>query len=353
MSTAPVVPQRPVRTQDAAPSAPPSDLSGPRVPPRPRRNPDGSRSPNREFAARSPLNDPPFKAPGNAGGSANGQLKPSHAVRQRPSISSLPLIGQEGEEYTSLDQVPQVSQDVSGPATPNDTINVAGDLPLHAPRASVPSAASQSKVASVVRTDSQTAIEAGLGRVQTESDDGTDLGLRKTVSRSREFRPASSGLSREITRSSSRPGSIHEDHDERGIPHFGSYVPMYPNAGDVQAPSPSPYASQGPPSGVGFFNDGSSRPATMEGRRKSATGFHGPPGSYGLHGHGVGPHDQFEKAWYQKHPEELVKEEQGAYGPSAALSRGEWVLSSEELNRLVRENNERGFGGFHTYGITF
>jgi len=42
-----------------------------------------------------------------------------------------------------------------------------------------------------------------------------------------------------------------------------------------------------------------------------------PPGSYGLHGHGVGHHhSKIEKDWYAKHPEELAKEEDVEHLPA-------------------------------------
>jgi hypothetical protein len=88
-------------------------------------------------------------------------------------------------------------------------------------------------------------------------------------------------------------------------------------------------------------NDGSKR---HHGRRKSAQ----PPDSYGLHGHGVHPADKFEKAWYDKHPDALLREEHGQYSPALSNGRGEWALSSEDLNKIVRDTKSRGsgFGNF-------
>jgi hypothetical protein len=99
---------------------------------------------------------------------------------------------------------------------------------------------------------------------------------------------------------------------------------MYPNAGDVQAPSPSPYLEQG-----------SQRQGRNHHRSRSARDSSLPPGSYGLHGHGVPHADKFEKAWYDKHPDEFAKEE-GQYGPGVGTPRPDWALSSDDLNKIVR-----------------
>lgn len=347
--SAPTVPQRPTRSQNPTSNSS-NELSAPHVPPRPNRNLEKSKSPSREGATRSPLNDSLLKSPGASMTPTDTLGEPASKLQKRPSIQSLPLVGHEGEEYASLDQVPQIKNLNGGttePSTPQDTRSVSGDLPLHAPKASS-GTSSRAQVAPVVRTDTATAAELGIGKTASEPNEPHDLHLHHTASRSKDFRPASSsGLAHDITRELSRSESrsamdlTEEEEEEHGIPHIGQQVPMYPNAGDVQAPSPAPWQSQ-QSTGIGFFNDASKTP--KDARRKSAQGFHGPPGSYGLHGHGHVHPDKFEKAWYEKHPEELKKEEQGAYGPHAALQRGEWALSSDELNKLVRGNSEGGFG---------
>jgi hypothetical protein len=58
-----------------------------------------------------------------------------------------------------------------------------------------------------------------------------------------------------------------------------------------------------------------------------------------MHGHGVIPKDKFEQAYYEKHPE-LWKKETGAYGED----RKDWALSSEDLNKIVRQTASRGSG---------
>lgn len=85
----------------------------------------------------------------------------------------------------------------------------------------------------------------------------------------------------------------------------GTRVPMYPNAGDVQAPSPSISRNKSKHNDAVF-----------------------PPGSYGLHGHGA--RSPFEEAWYKKHPEELARKKLAA--------RSERAFSSEELNQLVKNS---------------
>lgn len=104
---------------------------------------------------------------------------------------------------------------------------------------------------------------------------------------------------------------------------------MYPDAGDVQAPSPGPSLEQ---------RAGRQHNRTRSGREGSL-----PPGSYGLHGHGI-PTDNFEKAWYEKHPDEYVKEEQGQYGPGVGNPRPDWALSSDDLNKIVRNSAVNGAG---------
>jgi hypothetical protein len=120
----------------------------------------------------------------------------------------------------------------------------------------------------------------------------------------------------------------------------GFRVPMYPNAGDVQAPSPSPYLDQG-----------SQRSGRHHNRTRSARDSSLPPGSYGLHGHGVQHPDKFEKAWYEKHPDEFVKEE-GQYGPGVGTPRPDWAMSSDDLNKIVQGPAGTGSGlGEYIFGL--
>ncbi|KAL8670292.1 MAG: hypothetical protein Q9168_005162 [Polycauliona sp. 1 TL-2023] len=348
MST-PQVPPRPSRTHQQQPATA-SGMDPPKIPPRPaHRSIERSRSPNSEHFPRSPLNEPPsFMQHGNASGTLysneNQNLSSSSlGLPKRPPSVSLPSIGQEGSEYADLDydkeklEEPTILDQVKGKSQPEQTRNVGSDLPLHAPRPSFSSSTAKERVAAVTRTDSSSAMAAGIGKAVTP------VGSDDKDPHKRPLHPKVSFSSRpDSVASTERPGSAQEGADH-GIPDvgIGQRVPMYPDAGDVQAPSPSPY-SQHLPSGIGFHNDGSSK-SRNQGRRSSAQPFHGPPGSYGMHGHGSVSADNFEKAWYDKHPEALEREEHGQYGPAIG-TRPEWALSSEDLNKIVRDTASRGTG---------
>ena len=62
------------------------------------------------------------------------------------------------------------------------------------------------------------------------------------------------------------------------------------------------------------------------------------------------PTIDFEKLYYEKHPE-LLKKECGQYGGALGDGRGEWALSSDDLNKIVRETASRG-AGLGKYGLT-
>lgn len=250
---------------------------------------------------------------------------------QRPPSVSLPSIGQEGNEYADIGykEEPSVTKPEGSGNEPQETRNVGSDLPLHAPRPSFSNSTAKARVATVTRTDSTQAAAVGIGKASSSVDDKDpqDRILKPRVS----FRTASSA-------STERPGSAQPE-DDRGIPEIGQRVPMYPDAGDVQAPSPSPFQQQ-LPAGVGFHNSGIQKPPRHHRRTPSGREIL-PPGSYGMHGHGVPSTDHFEKTWYEKHPEALEREEHGQYGPGIGGSRGEWALSSDDLNKLVRETSSK------------
>ena len=250
---------------------------------------------------------------------------------QRPPSVSLPSIGQEGNEYADMDYRDEsaVTEPDGGSNEPQETRNVGSDLPLHAPRPSFSNSTAKARVSTVTRTDSIQAAAAGIGRAPPSIDDKDpqDRVLKPRVS----FRTASSA-------STERPGSAQTE-DDRGIPEIGQRVPMYPDAGDVQAPSPSPFQQQFP-AGVGFHNSGMQKPPRHHRRTPSGREIL-PPGSYGMHGHGLPSTDHFERSWYEKHPEALEKEEHGQYGPGIGGGRGEWALSSDDLNKLVRETSSK------------
>ncbi|TAQ87180.1 hypothetical protein B7494_g4494 [Chlorociboria aeruginascens] len=300
----------------------------PPIPPRPNRRIERSISPHRKSYAPSPLNEPTFKTnQGNQSKSSlysveNANVSASDLTR-RPASVTLPSVGQEGNEYAEVCDVPTGS-DEEPTLSPSQTRNVANDLKLHAPTPSLPSSSAKERLSTVTRTDSNQAAAFGIGKPSNDDVDPSSRTLKAKASFA--------------SNSTERPSSIEGEH---GIPEIGQRVPMYPNAGDVQAPSPAPFQTPYTP-GIGFHNDGS-KPRNHT-RRSSARGaFEAPPGSYGLHGHGVVHHDRFEKAYYEKHPE-LFKKETGQYHGPLGEGRAEWALSSEDLNRIVRDTASRGSG---------
>lgn len=326
------------------------DLNVPQVPPRPNpRTSQPSESPDRENFPRSPFNEPPGAPPTlTKSNQSGGPYSYSHNesnpnLPQRPPSVSLPSVGQEGNEYADIDYNKEENgAEETRPQneSPKETRNVAGDLPLHAPKPSFSDSTAKKRVSAVTRTDSSQAAAAGIGKATTptmahDEADSHDRNMKAKVS----FRTASSA-------STERPGSSYERpdsalaEDEHGIPEIGQRVPMYPDAGDVQAPSPSPFQQQFP-AGVGFHNSGIAKAASRQHRRTPSGRDVLPPGSYGMHGHGVQSVDKFEQDWYAKHPDALQKEEHGEYGPGIGGGRGEWALSSDDLNKLVRETSSK------------
>ena len=334
----PQIPPRPVRSQQQQqPMLAASDIPG--IPPRPaqRPSPERSQSPDRDHFPRSPFNEPPLgMSLGNKSGSIYGSSSKNASssnldLPQRPPSVSLPSIGQEGSEYADIEyEADSQSTDHGAPGTePQETRNVGSDLPLHAPKPSLDKSMAKRKVSAVTRTDSSQAVAAGIGKAPTPADDKNphERVLKPKVS----FRTVSSA-------STERPGSSQAE-DDHGIPEIGQRVPMYPDAGDVQAPSPSPF-QQTFPTGIGFHGTGQKAPRH---HRRTPSGREiVPPGSYGMHGHGVPTSDHFEKSWYEKHPDALEREEHGQYGPGIGGGRGEWALSSDDLNKLVRETSSKG-----------
>jgi hypothetical protein len=191
-------------------------------------------------------------------------------------------------------------------APPEQTRTVAHDLKLHAPKPSLPADSAKQRVMAVTRTDSDKAASYGIGRPSLEGRTVSFDGVKK--------RPSTSF-------------SVSSDHglqtdDEAGIPEIGQRVPMNRHLGDVQAPSPSP-------------SEASGRHHTRKHSSRSL-----PPGSYGLHGHGVVPQDKLEREYYKKHPELLKREENTPIHDR----QNDYALSSTELNRLVRDTRSRGAG---------
>ncbi|OJJ39194.1 hypothetical protein ASPWEDRAFT_104935 [Aspergillus wentii DTO 134E9] len=308
---APAIPPRPSRSPQHQGLAPTSSTEVPKMPPRPNRRVDRSVSPLPQNYAPSPLNELP-----NSSGLSRTT---SNDLPPRPPSVTIPSLGQEGIEYEDLDV-----QNVDSHNPAPETRNVGSDLKIHAPRPSLPTSSAKAQVQAVTRTDSRQAAAAGLGVGSPAFDEGSDRASRS---------PHKSSGSRAESSAASSTRQLSVLDDARGPPEIGQRVPMYRNAGDVQAPSPSPYQLE-----HGSQRHGRSHNRTRSGREASL-----PPGSYGLHGHGVQP-DKFDKAWYEKHPDEFVKEEQGKYGPGVGTPRPDWALSSDDLNKIVRGSAVTGSG---------
>lgn len=324
------------------------------MPARPARKLDPS--PSRDMM--SPFNELP-----NPMGKAVGSRRSANSLRPdippRPPSVSLPSVGQEGSEYASYDQLPPEAHgfaESSGAGTslqaPEQTRNVSATMPLHAPKASVPQSTAKSRIETVTRTDSTQAAAAGIGRAKPADDVHTAPSESSPLSRvtttndlpdrapSTDLYPLKSKTSfsrstPNLYQTTSRPGSIHEGLYEQGIPEIGMQIPLNPNAGDAQAPSPAPTQSQFAP-GIGFYNDGS----RAHHRRRSSRKEFGPPGSYGMHGHGEEPSTQFEREWVKKHPEQAAVEGYNYHVPARPVT----ALTSAELNRLVNQSDDAGMG---------
>jgi Altered inheritance of mitochondria protein 21 len=325
MSTAaPTIPPRPTKASERAAEMGVERL--PQIPPRPTaKRLDRSVSPG--SYPRSPLNEP-FK-PLSKSQSIDAMAQPE--LPKRPSVQHLPSVGQEGMEYSDLQYAPQQPESALGAEAAAQTRNVAEDLHLHAPKPSLPKAAATAQVQAVTKTDSQQAAAHGIGKPDTpvHDDQPEHEASGRVRSRASFSRPNSSA-------SGGRRSSVVYN-DEQGPAELGIRVPINPLLGDVQAPSPAPFS----PTHTGQNGEHQRR----HNRRKSAQ--HGlPPGSYGLHGHGVPPTDSFERDWYARHPEELLQEEGHGHGVYEGIGsgRGAFALSSDDLNKIVRETASRGAG---------
>jgi hypothetical protein len=282
----------------------------PKVPPRPlNRRIDRSVSPNPARFAPSPLNEGLYSPKTSTflhltpGG-------PNHNRRQSVEVPS--QAGEEGREYESLAEQLNSAAYSDLSSSPEQTRTVGDDVKIHAPKPSLPAQSAKQRVMAVTRTDSDKAASFGIGR--PSSDD------THAPSSNRSLKKKASTISQLSTTES------HDD--EHGIPEIGQQVPMFPNAGDVQAPSPAPGSS-------GF----------VEGRdknhkRRTSSRGNLPPGSYGLHGHGLLPQDKLEKQYFQKHPDLLKRE----HTPHHYDRPYDFSMSSDDLNKIVRETASHGAG---------
>ncbi|KIW23381.1 uncharacterized protein PV07_11587 [Cladophialophora immunda] len=339
---APTIPPRPVRAQQAA-----AHGAGklPDIPPRPI-NKRLERSVSPSNYPRSPLNEP-WSA--NLTRHKTNEQASAEGLPRRPSVQYLPSLGQEGMEYAEIMDMEmemqmdmQTNQQAPISALAADaaaqTRNIAQDLHLHAPKPSLPKSSATAQVQAVTRTDSQQAASHGLGKPSTPSQDEGES-LHQVTTRSSFSRPSS-------TIGGERRPSVFGD-EESGPAELGLRVPINPLLGDVQAPSPAPGLS---PAHTGA-NGEKRRP--NHSRAKASREIFTPPGSYGLHGHGVAPQDKFEKDWYAKHPEVAQIEETLGHGvyESIGSGRGAFALSSDDLNKIVRNTASRG-AGLGTSGTT-
>ncbi|KAM0348952.1 hypothetical protein ACHAPU_003886 [Fusarium lateritium] len=299
MQQPPAIPPRPAKGQEKNEPA----GSVPKIPPRPssKRN-DRSVSPNPERFAPSPFNGGiPMKSPISARfNPSDAQQEPIH----RPNSVSMPSIGQEGVEYSAVSHEVkpediQVEEEERA-ASPEQTRTIAEDLKLHAPKPSLPALSAKQRVQAVTRTDSDRAAQYGIGRPGSTSGVNKQSSTNVSVSDGRQ-----------------------ETEEDHGIPEIGQRVPMNPHLGDVQAPSPGP---------------GSEEFKKHHHRKHSSRG--GPPGSYGLHGHGVAPCDKLDKEYYEKHPEVLKREHQTPLHDR----QNDFAMSKDDLNKLVRDTRSRGSG---------
>ncbi|KAL6818503.1 hypothetical protein GGI42DRAFT_310111 [Trichoderma sp. SZMC 28013] len=298
----PVIPPRPSKS-------PAKDLlaatSTPLVPPRPtNKRIDRSKSPNPDRFAQSPFTDgliSPLAA----------QFSPSDRSGDddHPDSVPMPSVGEEGLEYSVI------TAELTGEGTedPEQTRSVAQDLKLHAPKPSLPASSAKERLKTVTRTDSDKAASFGIGKPgYLEGRSASRNGLRKKSS----------------TSFSTTSEQDHQLDDEHGIPEIGQRVPMNPHLGDVQAPSPAP---------------GSDGNGKNHSRRHSSRGL--PPGSYGMHGHGVESQDELDKAYYKKHPELLQRE----HHTPIHDRQNDFAMSSNDLNKLVRETKRRSGIDFEEY----
>ncbi|OAA64802.1 hypothetical protein ISF_04212 [Cordyceps fumosorosea ARSEF 2679] len=296
----PVVPARPSKSPSKEAQ---QAVEAPIIPARPVKKSLGQPQPSSsDRFAQSPLHSgfqPKGQRP-TSSSSGHDQLSTPNEPIDRPGSVSLPSLGEEGREYGALEKQAETELGSS-----HQTRTVGDNLELHAPKPSLPPGSAKQQIMAVTRTDSAKAASLGIG---SKPPNGSD----RAPSRDPKIRRPSSTF------------STHSDHgnhtdDEHGIPKIGQRVPMNSHLGDVQAPSPAP--------------DGGKR---HHARKHSARNM--PPGSYGLHGHGVDPKDKLEKAYYEKHPELVGKHKKHH---THDHRQNDYAMSSNDLNRMVRDTAKR------------
>ncbi|KAM0741003.1 hypothetical protein ACQRIT_003860 [Beauveria bassiana] len=298
-SSPPVVPARPSKSPSTESQ---QAAEAPKIPTRPiKKSNEKSVLSSSDRFAQSPLHGGvqlKSQRP-TSSSSSHDQSSTLNEPINRPASVSLPSLGEEGLEYGALDK-PHEAQLGSA----HQTRTVGDNLKLHAPKPSLPPDSAKQQIMAVTRTDSDKVASLGLGQFTQRRD--------RTPSRDSKNRRPSSTL------------STHSDHgnhtdDEHGIPKIGQRVPMNSHLGDVQAPSPAPEEGK-----------------RHHSRKHSARNL--PPGSYGLHGHGVDPQDKLEKAYYEKHPELVGKHKKHQIHDHR---QSDYAMSSNDLNRMVRDTARR------------
>ncbi|KAI2633004.1 altered inheritance of mitochondria protein 21 [Hypomontagnella submonticulosa] len=313
MQSAPAVPPRPARAQERD-----NGSSIPAIPPRPvNKRLNRSVSPNPDRFAPSPLNESPF-APKSPRATRHSQTHLGEEL-ERPMSVEMPNVGEEGREYAAaleeLSSSPETSRRSS--TAPEQTRTIGEDIKLYAPKPTMPAQSAKQRVAAVTRTDSERAAAFGIGRPSGEDQMYPGRTLKKKASTTSQLSHQSEAFTDE----------------GYGIPEIGQRVPMLANAGDVQAPSPAPPRTTS--------TDGT-KPARHHTRKTSSRNGFGdlPSDVYGLHGHGVASTDKLEKAYYEKHPDALQKERYNHLHDRVH----DYSMSSEDLNKIVRDTASRGAG---------
>jgi len=325
---APTIPRRPVRAQQAAAQG---ANKLPEIPPRPvHKRVERSVSPAN--FPRSPLNEP---YNGGFGKGKWSDASSSEPVPRRPSVQNLPSLGQEGMEYAGITDLQFLPTEPTSPLAADaaaQTRNIGQDLKLYAPKPSLPKFSATAQVQAVTRTDSSQAAAHGIGKPGTPTLQDEQEALGPDRSRSSFSRPTSS------VEGDRRPSVVYGE--EQGPAETGGIrVPINPLLGDVQAPSPVPTS-------VSPNHTGTSGEKKRSSHFRTVSEASAPPGSYGLHGHGLPPQHKFEKDWYAKHPEALQHEESHGHGTYELLGsgRGSFTMSSDDLNKIVRDTASRGAG---------
>jgi hypothetical protein len=289
----------------------------PAVPPRPAKRFNRSVSPNPDRFAPSPLNEAAFASKNPNRYSSSSLAAPEST--DRPGSVDLPSLGQEGQEYAAaLDELNNETIQGSrrqSASSPEQTRTVGDDVKLHAPKPTMAGYTAKQRVAAVTRTDSDKAASYGIGR--PSSEDPYPRSIKKKASTTSQV--------------------SHDSHidDEQGIPAIGQRVPLFGNAGDVQAPTPAPAGSATPDSTKAGPHH------ARKSSQRSAFGGSLPQDCYGLHGHGVENTDKLEKAYYEKHPEAKKFD---LYNHNLHERVKDYSMSSDELNKIVRDTASRGPG---------